>query len=204
MSKRAGMIGLGLIAAAVAAAAGQEPDEERAFERAMARRSLVESCLICHTPAMIEHQRMTPAAWAAEVDKMIGWGAPVTPEETGTLVKLLATEYPVAKPPAELGRLTAAEVRALDRLPEPEPLGADADAGAVLYATHCASCHGPEAIGGDLGNNLVFNPVLLDRAAFAQVLREGRGKMPAFAEVLNPETEAQILAWLRARRPPSP
>jgi mono/diheme cytochrome c family protein len=192
-----------VVALASSAATGQDPDE-LASERRVAERSLRENCLICHTPAMVEHQRLAPAAWAAEVDKMIGWGAPVRPEEKGALIQLLATTYTTDRPPAELERISAEEVRALDRLPPPEPLDADAKAGAALYATHCASCHGEEARGGDQGNNLVLNPALVDRDAYTRVVREGRGKMPAFAEVLKAGPMDEILAWLRARPLPEP
>jgi mono/diheme cytochrome c family protein len=200
----------GLVAATVLAALGvsgaaQDPDDDRAVARAAAERSVREDCLICHSAAMVERQRLTPPAWGSEVDKMIGWGAPVRPEEKDGLVAFLAMSYPADEPLSDaLERIDAARVRALDRLPEPGRVESDAEAGSALYATHCASCHGAEAMGGDLGNNLVLNPALVDCAAYQRVVSEGRGKMPAFGAALTPGQSEQILAWLRARPLPEP
>jgi mono/diheme cytochrome c family protein len=80
------------------------------------------------------------------------------------------------------------------------PAGADSTRGASLYATHCGTCHGAEARGGDLGTCLVEKPVLLRPADYAEVVRKGRRRMPGFAAALKPEQEADILAWLRTRR----
>ncbi len=83
----------------------------------------------------------------------------------------------------------------------PEPIGGRPESGAKLYEVHCASCHGPDARGGDLGTNLVEIPILAQRMEpYARVVRDGRRRMPGFAEVLKPEQEADLLAWLRQRR----
>ena len=70
----------------------------------------------------------------------------------------------------------------------------------MLYVQHCATCHGPDARGGDLGTCLVEKPVLLKPASFAEVVSKGLRRMPGFTAALKPENEADILAWLRTRR----
>ena len=157
------------------------------------------NCLMCHTASMAEGQRLTPDQWAAEVDKMIGWGAPVPPEEKDLLAGYLAATYPTTGDPAVLPRLTLAEAHA-PTLPAPNPDAlppGDPSAGPALYTEHCATCHGPDARGGDLGINLVARPVLLRPDEYTGVLFDGRRRMPGFRLVLTDQQVADTLAWLR-------
>ncbi|MBX6315138.1 MAG: cytochrome c, partial [Isosphaeraceae bacterium] len=112
--------------------------------------------------------------------------------------------YPAEKPRPTPARLTPEQIEALSAQDAPRPLGGDPTRGASLYATHCATCHAPDAKGSDLGTNLVEMPVLLRPAEFTTVVREGRRRMPGFARILTPEQEADILTWLRERRPGEP
>jgi mono/diheme cytochrome c family protein len=54
------------------------------------------ACASCHSLRLVESQRLSPAAWGKEVDKMVGWGA-VVPEKQ-KLIDYLASEYPDSKP----------------------------------------------------------------------------------------------------------
>ncbi len=65
---------LGLIPGAPPALQVPEDDEDVAYREAMVRKSLEENCLICHTEDLIASQRLTPAQWKAEVEKMVNWG----------------------------------------------------------------------------------------------------------------------------------
>ena len=60
------------------------------------------SCVPCHSLRLVDSQRLSPAAWQREVDKMIGWGAVVSDRQT--LIDYLAQEYGVNKtaPPQQL------------------------------------------------------------------------------------------------------
>lgn len=191
-----------LVAAACPARPGaaQEPDDEAAYERAMARRAMEDNCLMCHSIEMIRSQRMSLDQWSAEVDKMIGWGAPVPPEGRADLISYLARTYPPELPPGPPAILDAEQVLGTRPPSRGQAVDGRPEAGATLYAAHCASCHGAEALGGDLGTNLVEVPILLDRDEFARVVREGRRRMPGFSEVVSPAGEADLLAWLRGRR----
>lgn len=52
------------------------------------------ACLVCHDEGIILQQRLDRATWARTVDKMIGWGAFVRPEDRAALIDYLATEFP--------------------------------------------------------------------------------------------------------------
>jgi ubiquinol-cytochrome c reductase cytochrome c subunit len=197
------VLALTLTLFANASAPPQEVDQEAdeaAYRTAVARRSLEQNCLICHTDEMIVSQRLTPAQWKAEVEKMVGWGAPLPKEDQPLLIDYLAARYSDQTAAVTPARMTYEE--ALARV-KPEHQGAppagDPSQGARLYATNCASCHGPDAQGADLGDNLVERPVLLRPGDFHEVVRKGRRRMPGFQAVLNPAQAADILAWLRQR-----
>lgn len=52
------------------------------------------ACLSCHEDDLIESQRLSRAGWIREVDKMIRWGADVSPADKDALVDYLAARYP--------------------------------------------------------------------------------------------------------------
>ncbi|QDV32957.1 c-type cytochrome [Tautonia plasticadhaerens] len=207
MQPRIALPVFGLALAALALASSPAPggagvrdqaDDERVFALELGRRSFENNCLMCHSAGMVESLRLTPEQWAAEVDKMIGWGAPVPPEEKDGLVGYLVSSFPTdgEAPPPPMLALDAAR---LPTLPEPEadalPEG-DPDRGASLIAEHCATCHGPDARGGELGQNLIARPVLQRPAEYAEILHDGRRRMPGFRFVLSDQQMADTLAWL--------
>jgi hypothetical protein len=53
------------------------------------------ACRACHADDLVAQQRLTREGWGREVDKMIRWGARVTPEERGPLVEFLASRWGV-------------------------------------------------------------------------------------------------------------
>jgi mono/diheme cytochrome c family protein len=68
------------------AAHGQVTQGEATFTRA---------CLTCHGSDLTEQQRLSPAGWTREVEKMMRWGASVTDAEKTALVDYLASKYPL-------------------------------------------------------------------------------------------------------------
>ena len=54
------------------------------------------ACVACHSLRIVQSQRLSPAAWTKEVDKMIGWGAVVGDRQA--LIDYLAGEYSNSKP----------------------------------------------------------------------------------------------------------
>lgn len=51
------------------------------------------ACRVCHDDDLSEQQRLTAAGWGREVDKMVRWGAKVTPEEKPSLVAYLTSRW---------------------------------------------------------------------------------------------------------------
>jgi mono/diheme cytochrome c family protein len=182
-----------------------EDDEDAAYREAMVRRSLQENCLICHTEDIIAGQRLTPAQWKAEVDKMVTWGAPLPKEATAPLVEYLAKRYSDREPPPVPVRATLKEVDSLE-VPsgrsESAPVSGDLARGERLYAANCATCHGPAALGGDLGPSLVRKVILDHPREYDQIINQGLRRMPGFRLIMNPKDQADVLAWLRRRTYP--
>ncbi len=56
------------------------------------------SCLECHEARIILQQRLTKAAWAKEVDKMIKWGAVVDPNDHDALIDYLSANFSPDQP----------------------------------------------------------------------------------------------------------
>lgn len=46
-------------------------------------------CRVCHDDDVVRQQRLTRAQWDREINKMVGWGARVQPEERETLLEYL-------------------------------------------------------------------------------------------------------------------
>jgi mono/diheme cytochrome c family protein len=182
-------------------AARDDDAEEREYQLALGKRTFEQNCLICHAEEMTTRQRLTPSQWKTEVDKMVGWGAPVPDDERERLLNYLSTSFATNHAVSQPRRWLTLDVLAVDQPFGPTELsGADAKRGSGLYAMHCATCHGTEGQGGDLGPNLVERPILLQTAAYAKVVRDGLRRMPGYSLVLKPAQEADILAWLRTRR----
>jgi ubiquinol-cytochrome c reductase cytochrome c subunit len=177
-----------------------EPDDDAALEEAMARRSLEENCLICHSADMVAGQRLTAAQWKAEVDKMVNWGAPLPKQAEASLIDYLARRYsdqapPVAPPRAALEAAGSLEVPSAGRASS--AVTGDVARGQRLYATNCETCHGPTALGADLGPSLVRKAILRYPAEYDQILRQGLRRMPGFRAILNARDRLDVLAWLR-------
>jgi mono/diheme cytochrome c family protein len=69
-----------------AASHGRAAEGESVFKRA---------CLVCHGADLTEQQRLSPAGWTREVEKMMRWGAVVGDAEKPALVDFLSSRFPV-------------------------------------------------------------------------------------------------------------
>lgn len=79
---------LGLFGVIVLRAAAQDGSQDQEAMQLVANR-----CGICHSTDLVTQQRLDRSRWTATVDKMIHWGAPLSPEERTALVNYLATQY---------------------------------------------------------------------------------------------------------------
>ena len=184
-----------------------EDDEDAAYREAMIRRSLQENCLICHTEDMIAGQRLTPAQWKAEVDKMVTWGSPLPREAAAPLVEYLAKHYSDREPPPRPARSALKSIDSLEvrtGRSEPPPASGDLARGERLYAANCATCHGPAGLGGDLGPALAGKVILDHPREYDRIVDQGVHRMPGFRLIMNVKDQADVLAWLRGRTYPEP
>jgi hypothetical protein len=49
------------------------------------------SCIMCHAPEILAQQRLDRATWEAIVNRMIGYGAPITPATKPLIMEYLTT-----------------------------------------------------------------------------------------------------------------
>jgi cytochrome c oxidase cbb3-type subunit 3 len=179
-------------------------DEERLAQRAFAQQIMKDNCLICHAQEMIAGQRLTMPQWKAEVEKMIGWGAPLPPEQAAPLIEYLGQQYSETQPVEKPSRMTYEQAVATVR-PEASAseLHGDSEGGAKLYSTHCMNCHAPNAQGAELGPNLVGIATLLRPSEYLAVVNDGLRRMPGFKTLVTPQQAIDILVWLRKQKYPS-
>ncbi len=182
-----------------------DDDDEAEMREAMARRSLQENCLICHTEDMIAGQRLTPVQWKAEIEKMVNWGSPLPKEVEAPLIDYLARRYSDRTAPSAPARASLMDVGSLE-VPRPghdvTPANADLEHGSRVYAANCATCHGATALGGDLGPSLAGKAILAHPREYDQILRQGLRRMPGFQAIMSTKDQADVLAWLRTRTYP--
>jgi mono/diheme cytochrome c family protein len=79
---------LGLSGVIVVRAAAQDGSRDQEAMQLVANR-----CGICHSTDLVTQQRLDRSRWAATVDKMIHWGAALSPADRTALVNYLATQY---------------------------------------------------------------------------------------------------------------
>jgi cytochrome c2 len=83
-----------LVLAAVAAGVTTSAQE---LPKGTGREQVAARCLTCHESDLIAQQRLSPAGWGREVDKMIRWGAAVDSTEREAIVAYLAAAFPAAR-----------------------------------------------------------------------------------------------------------
>ena len=49
------------------------------------------ACIPCHSPETVAQQRLDRATWETVVDRMISYGAPISPQTRPLIVEYLAT-----------------------------------------------------------------------------------------------------------------
>lgn len=57
------------------------------------------ACTECHEARIIAQQRLSKAAWAKEVDKMVKWGAVVDSADRDALIDYLSSNFNPDRPP---------------------------------------------------------------------------------------------------------
>ena len=81
-------------------------------------------CVSCHEADIITQQRLSLTGWTRSVDKMVRWGAGVTPGEREVLQPYLAAHFG----------------------PKPAASHAAGDAGAATFTRACTTCHDTDMV----------------------------------------------------------
>lgn len=89
-------------------------------------------CVSCHESDIITSQKLSLTGWTRSVDKMVRWGASVTPAERDVLQPYLAANF---------GPRPAASHASADAPPAPA-----LSAGEGTYKRVCLSCHDADII----------------------------------------------------------
>jgi mono/diheme cytochrome c family protein len=170
--------------------------QERATDQnadQQAQRLLAARCSVCHSQDLIQQQRLPRDRWEATVTKMVHWGAQLDTTEEAMLTTYLAKYFhPEAGPMVEL---PVAPLFNEEPSAAPKRVGAAAK-GAALYKQNCLPCHG-EAGSGGVGPRLSHNPILTQEDRFRTTVSQGRGAMPPWGSVLQPQEIVDIHAWLQ-------
>jgi cytochrome c5 len=88
-------------------------------------------CISCHESDIISSQKLSLTGWTRSVDKMVRWGATITPEEREVLQPYLAQHF--APRPAASHPIAG-------------PTVVSAEAGAATYKRVCLTCHEADII----------------------------------------------------------
>lgn len=193
------LLAAGALASCLAGEHQRTPSVVPDADSQQAIRLLNSRCTVCHSTDLIRQQRLDGSQWRAEVHKMVGWGAQLSSQEQDLLIAYLASRYhPGAAEVIEehardgqAGAALAGEGHVV--------LTGQAPRGAAVYARNCLPCHGEAAVGG-VGPKLAGNPILSRDEAFHETVARGRGTMPAWGSILNPQEIADVHAWLKSLR----
>ena len=186
--------------AAFAAVTAAQEDDLGSVSAALAPRAeglIIARCSVCHSPDLISQQRLPRDRWAATIEKMKHWGAEISNDEAGLLVRYLSARYhpgaPDQMPPIE-SEVNKAEPFTQETAAEGPIVGVPAR-GSGIFAHNCQACHGSGAAGG-MGPKLAKNPILKHEDLFWDTVLHGRGPMPAWGTTLSQQDIADIHAWL--------
>jgi hypothetical protein len=71
--------------------AGRAPAQGTPLPQGKNVEIVVGRCIICHSLEMVAMQRLDRERWEAVVDRMIDYGAPISPQDKQTILDYLAT-----------------------------------------------------------------------------------------------------------------
>ncbi|MGC8779319.1 MAG: c-type cytochrome [Anaerolineae bacterium] len=77
---------------------------------------------------------------------------------------------------------------------------AEVKMGRAIYEQQCASCHGPDGKGNPSAGDLTDfgRTAAISQKAWAELLAQGRGTMPAFGDKLAPAEQRAVLEYVRS------
>jgi hypothetical protein len=103
MSKRSALLGSGILIVVfglLMEVQAQSPE----MPAGPMQQKVTTACTECHESRIILQQRLSKAAWAKEVDKMIKWGAVVDAADRDGFIDYLNINFPADKPAEKMPR----------------------------------------------------------------------------------------------------
>ena len=94
--------------AAIIAAQSQNAPQSPNLPPGPLHQTAVTACMECHDSSIIVQQRLSRAAWAKEMDKMIKWGAVVNAKDRDALIDYFSVNFGPEKPPYVAPKTSAA------------------------------------------------------------------------------------------------
>ena len=186
------------------------------------REAFALACLSCHSTTYVTMQpSLSAAKWEEVVDKMTKvYAAPIAAQQIPQIVQyIMATKEAGSRELQETRTNTsAAEVPAIALPQAPDRRAADLKRGEGLFATNCASCHGPRGEGDGASalsqlphpTNLKTTRFSTEALATAVVRGVPATAMPGFPNLSGEDLRAviafsqQLLEDTAVQPPPSP
>lgn len=147
------------------------------------RQLVAERCALCHDLAKVISVHRTKADWESITIDMMQRGVNATPVETGTMIAYLQANFSTN---TQTG--TQSQQRAVST-------------GKDIFTQRCFVCHsvqpGQVLIGPSVYGEMREPHPKMTEAQIRTIVRDGKGKMPAFKDLLTKDETDQLLAYLR-------
>ena len=163
-------------------------------------------CAQCHKLEKVVSTTRSNADWESVTDNMVQRGMKATPNEVRTMISYLQANFST-NTPADPRSHTAADTR-FHTPPDPKPhIQADPQVqeqsvrtGTAVFLQRCFQCHSvqPDQVkfGPSLYGEMRKPHPKMTAAEIRIILRDGKGRMPPFKDVLSKEDTDNLLAYI--------
>ncbi len=155
------LLGAALLATAAFGQNRQQSKNRVEFPEAPGRETAQKLCGTCHGAEVVITLGLSRAGWSQVIGRMVTRGAKGTPEEFGTVLDYLTTNFPPGRTAAPTSTPVRSRAPGIGALDQHIVDVAAADRGRKTYIANCISCHGPKARGNENGPDLVRSVTVL-------------------------------------------
>lgn len=153
---------------------------------------------MCHDLERVVSSNRTKSDWVSITNNMVQRGLKATPDEIQTMIVYLQSSFSAGTKPQ---LLQSSFVKPMT-VNNPQPQLGSARAGGELFLQKCFQCHAVEPGAVRSGPSLFHemrppNP-RKTTAQIRTILRDGKGKMPAYKDKLSKEDTDNLLAYIRS------
>ena len=153
---------------------------------------------MCHDLERVVSSNRTKADWVSITNNMVQRGLKATPDEINTMIGYLQASFSAGTKPQIVQSNFVKPMPVNNQQPQ---LGS-ARAGGEIFLQKCFQCHAVEPGAVRSGPSLFHemrppNPKKT-AAQIRTILRDGKGKMPAYKDKLSKEDTDNLLAYIRS------